>query len=390
MDLEKKIDELNGVIELFKKENNARLAEVEKKGSESSARAEKMDKLDKEITRLQDEIKATQTAMNRIGQNDGGKDARDEKSAKHLAALTKYMRKGDDTELKAMSVDSDVDGGFLVTPQMSSEIVKKVFESSPMRQLASVQTISSDAFEILQDLDEAGANWVGEGTTGRGDTSTPTFKKLVIPVHELEAEPKTTQKLLDDAAINLESWLAEKVSSKFARSEATAFISGNGVLKPRGILSYASGTGFEQIEQVNSGHATQILANGLLDLQGSLKEAYQANASFLMERASVTAIRKLVDLNGQYIWQPGLQPGAPDMLLNKPLYHADDMETVGAGALAIAYGDFRQGYQIVDRIGIRVIRDIYTVRGAVVFVTTKRVGGGVKNFEAIKLQKISA
>ncbi len=390
--VEQKMNELKGLFENFKKENDKEIAEIKAKGSASGETKAKVDAMNADIDKLQKEIESMHTAMNRSGR--GGEDRKEimeEKSRKHSEAFQKLLRgkmteREYETELKALSVNSDPDGGFLVTPQVSSEVVKKVFESSPLRQLASVQSISSDSLEILEDLDEAGSGWVGE-TESRAETTTPQLKKIIIPVHELYAKPKASQKLLDDAAFNVESWLAEKVSAKFSRDEATAFISGNGVKKPRGILSYTAGDGFELIEQVNSGSAATITADGIIDLQGALFEAYQGNASWLMRRATVTAVRKLKDTQNRYLWEPGLQVGDPDMLLGKPLYKAADMPALGANALSVAYGDFRQGYQIVDRIGIRVLRDPFSSKPYVEFYTTKRVGGDVKNFQAIKIGK---
>jgi HK97 family phage major capsid protein len=304
--------------------------------------------------------------------------------------MNSYLRKGaSELELKAMSVDSDEDGGFLVTSQTSSEIIKKVYESSPIRQLASVQTISTDALEILEDLDEVGSGWVGE-TQPRGETGTPKLKKIVIPVHELYAQPKATQKLLDDAAVNVEMWLADKVSEKFARDEATAFMTGDGVLKPKGILAYDAGTGFNQVEQIETAAVGTVGADDLIELAYSLKEAYKNGASFLAKRAVIKQFRKLKDLQGRYLWEPGLNGAAQSTLLGFPVYEANDMMAVANGALPVAFGNFRAGYQIVDRIGIRVIRDIYSAKPHVLFYTTKRVGGGVKNFEAIKLLKVKS
>jgi len=209
----------------------------------------------------------------------------------------------------------------------------------------------------------------------------------------MAAKPKASQKLLDDAFVNVEAWLAEKVGEKFARTEATAFVSGDGVNKPRGILTYTAGDGFEMIEQIVSGAAADIsaanTADGLINLVMSLKAPYKAGAAFLMERATVKAVRKLKDTQGQYFWQPSLTAGNPDMIMGFPVYEADDMETIGANALPIAFGNFKVGYQIVDRFGIRTLRDPYSAKPYVEFYTTKRVGGGVKNFEAIKLLKCS-
>lgn len=390
MDLTKKMEDLGQAFADFKKANDSRLQDIEKKGYAPADVEEKVDTLNDRIEEIQGSIKAVQTAMARP--NQGEVESTEGKQSAYSKAFKSYLRKGlipSEAEFKAMSVDSDPDGGFFVSPELSSEIVTKVFESSPMRQLASVQTISSDALEILQDLDESGADWVGE-TQSRAETSTPKIDKIVIPVHELMAQPKATQKLLDDAAVNIESWLAEKVSDKFARSEATAFVSGNGVLKPRGILTYAAGTAYGQIEQVNSGGASTLTPDGLINLIYSLKSAYKAGAAFLMKRATIKDVRKFKDGENQYLWAPGLNGNTQNQLLGYPIFEADDMETVGASALPVAFGNFKAGYQIVDRVGIRVIRDIYTAKPFVLLYTTKRVGGAVKNFEAIKLQVVAS
>ncbi len=216
------------------------------------------------------------------------------------------------------------------------------------------------------------------------------MKKIVIPVHELYANPLASQKLLDDGNINVEAWIASKVSEKFARAEATAFVQGNGVGQPRGFMTYAAGTSFGTIEQVITGDADQLTADGLITLLYSLKAPYRANASFLMKRLSVAAVRKFKDAGtGTYLWQPSLQMGQPDLLLGRPLYDAEDIAAEGANALAAVCGDFKSGYQIVDRFGIRVLRDPYSNKPYVAFYTTKRVGGDVKNFEAIKINKCS-
>jgi len=388
----KQVEMLEKAVADFRELNDKAQAESKKRGEESAEMKAQVEKANAEITKLQDEIKATNAALNRSVR---GEAANQEVSAEQKArrdAFNKYIRKGDgslsDMEQKALSVGSDPDGGFLVLPEMSSEIVKKVFESSPVRAVASVQTISSDSFEILQDLDEAGAGWVGE-TAARSETTTPQFKKIVIAVHEIYAKPRATQKLLDDAFVNIEAWLAEKVSERFGRIEATAFVQGDGVNKPRGFMTFTAGTSFGQIEQVNSGSAAVITADGIINLKYSLKGAYAPGAVFMMKRATVASVRKLKDTTNQYLWQPSLQLGQPDMLLGHPIYEADDMAVEAANALPIAFGNFKAGYQIVDRFGIRTLRDPYSAKPNVEFYTTKRVGGDVKDFEAIKILKCS-
>lgn len=388
MDTEKIVEDLGRAFEEFKKSNDARLKSIETKGYAPADLEEKVNKANDAVSKLEAELKSVQTAMARPG-GQGETTETEAKKAEYKKAINAYLRKGNDTGIKTMSVDSDEDGGYLVTPEMSSEIVKKVYETSPMRQVASVQTISSDQLEIIEDLGEIEVGWVGE-TQARPDTDTAQLKKIIIPANEIYCQPLATQKLLDDANVNIEAWLGEKAADKFMRTENTAFVSGDGSGKPKGFLSYAAGTGYGQVEQVNSGNASALTPDGLISLCYSLKEAYKPGAVWLMKRSTVAEVRKLKDNQNRYLWEPGLNGPGQSMLMGFSLYEADDMPAVGAGNLAIAFGNFKAGYQIVDRIGIRVIRDVFTAKPYVKFYMTKRVGGAVKNFEAIKLQKISA
>lgn len=294
-------------------------------------------------------------------------------------------------EAKALSVGSDSDGGYLVPTATSARILTRVWETSPLRQLATVETIGTDKLEIPIDDDEVGAMWVGE-TEDRPETTTPKIGVQAIPVWEMAAKPRATQQMLEDASINVEGWLATKVSDKFSRAEATSFITGNGVKKPRGILTYPAGAAGTyargKILQVASGHATNVTADGLVNMTFSLKEAYLANATWLMKRGTVGAVALLKDLQGQYIWRPGLEAGKPSILLGYPVRQADDMPVVGAGALPIAFGDFRAGYTVVDRLGITTLRDPFSAKPFVEFYSRRRVGGDVTNFDAFALQVI--
>lgn len=292
-------------------------------------------------------------------------------------------------EQKAMSVGSDPDGGYFVTPFMSPRILSIVYESSPLRQIANVETISTDAIEYPIDDGEVGVGWVGEQES-RPETTTPQVGIQRIPVHEMYAMPKATQKLLEDAAVNIEAWLATKIGERFGRLEATAFVTGDGVKKPRGFTTYANGTTRGTIEQIVSGNATALTADGLVNLTMALKEPYVNGAVFLMRRATVGAVMLFKDGNGQYLWRAGLEAGKPSILLGHPVYQAADMAAVQAGSLSVAFGNFSQGYTIVDRLGISTLRDPYTAKPFVLFYTRKRVGGDVTGFEAIKLQVTSA
>jgi HK97 family phage major capsid protein len=312
--------------------------------------------------------------------------------ALYKEAFENYLRKGVEgnlcnLETKALSVASDPDGGYLVSPQISDMIIKTVFETSPMRQIANTEVISSDALEILEDRSEAAAGWTTE-SGAVSDSATPILAKKTIPVHELYAQPKATQKLIDDAAIDIEAWLADKISQIFSKKENTAFVSGDGVGKPRGILTYASGTSWGQIEQITSGIDGKIVADKLIEFYYSLKENYAVNASFLMNKETTNIVKKL-KYNGAYLWNPGLALGAPDTLMGIPVHQAADMPIPATDSLSIAIGDFKAAYQIVDRTGIRVLRDPFTDKPFVKFYTTKRVGGDVVNFDAIKILKLS-
>jgi HK97 family phage major capsid protein len=399
MDLKEKLDQLNTAFDAFKKHNDERLAELAKGGQAQASTIEKVEKAEEHIQKLEKEIEKMSAALNRSAQGQMNDPEAGKKEA--VEALKKsfdgYMRKGIEMphevkELlkKEMTIFSDQDGGFFVTPELSNEISTKVFESSPIRQLASVQNVSTDGLEIIYDGDEVESGWVGE-TAARPTTGTPQVQKIFIPVHELYANPKASQRLLDDAAVNIEAWLNGKVAEKFARDEATAFVRGNGAGKPKGILDYADGTGFNQVQRVATAANNALDGNDFIDIQAALKEPYQNNATWLMKRTFVARVRKLKDTtSGQYIWQPGLTAGQPNQLLGRPVLFADDLvDSITANTDGIAmYGDFRAGYQIVDRIGIRVLRDAYTAKPFVTFYTTKRVGGGVKLFEAIKVLKM--
>ncbi len=294
-------------------------------------------------------------------------------------------------EQKAMMVGSDPDGGYLVPTATSSRIITKVYETSPLDELAYHETISTDAIEIAIDTDEAGAGWVGE-TEARPETSTPQVGNQRIPVFEIYAKPKATQQLLEDAGIDIEAWLERKVAEKFARMRALAFISGNGIKKPRGILTYPAGSNGVRgtIAQVASGNATQLTPDGLINLTFALKDKYLANANFLMKRGAVASVMLFKDTQNQYIWRPGLEAGKPSMLLGYSIRRADDMPSVAAGTTPVAFGDFRAGYTIVDRLGIRTLRDPYSSKPFVEFYTRQRVGGDVVDFEAFALQVVSA
>lgn len=384
---------------------------IEKKVKEIEEKAiktanDRMDDLEKKLNRgrlggtgepdaeLKGARDFTRLAMSARGELKVGVEFTDEKIdlpayKSYCSALPTYLRRDlAGVDHKAMSVGSDPDGGYFVTPAIGNIITGVVFETSPLRAIANIETISSDAIEYPRDDDEASAGWVGEQET-RTETVTPKAGMQRVPVHELYALPKVTQKLLEDAAFDIESWLGRKIGDKFGRIEATAFVSGNGVKRPRGFVTYASGTfaagGTGKIEQVAAAGSGAVIFDDLINLLTALKEYYLNGAVFLMQRATVGKVMLLKDGQGHYLWQPNTQAGKPSVLLGYDVRQAADMDAIAGSKLPIAFGNFKMGYTIVDRIGISTLRDPYSAKPFIQFYTRKRVGGDVTNFEAIKL-----
>ena len=290
-------------------------------------------------------------------------------------------------ELKSLSVGIDPDGGYTVTPIMSNMIVKRLFELDPLRALASVESISTSAIEWLVDYGETGGGWEGETEAG-AETDTPQIFKKRIPVHVLYAKPRATQTLLEDSAINIESWLADKQANRFLRLESAAFVSGDGVGKPRGFLTYADydTVGMDQwgrIERQNIGNP--ITADGLYDLKYRLIEQYLMRGTWLMNRLTVVDVLQLKDGAGRYIWSPGLTEDKHSTLAGLDVRMSTTMPVQTANAMSVAIADWREAYMIVDRLGITVQRDPFTQKPYVEFYTRKRVGGDIINFQAIKI-----
>lgn len=384
---------LGNAWEQFKQVNDQRLHEIERKGSADGL-------YDGHLKRISDALDQQKARMDRL-ETVNARPGREMKSlgyngedqSEYKAAFNSYLRKGMDSGLeaiqtKALSVGTDANGGFLVPNEMADLIVQIVNESSPMRALATVETISSDSLDIIEDVVDFGAAWGDETTVRSAETTSPTLGRNTIDTFELYAQPQATQKLVDDASIDIEKWVATKVADKMARLESTAFISGDGTTQPKGILTYTAGTSFGQIQQINTGVSAVISADSLVNLYYSLKDDYARNATFLMHRTTVQAVRLLKDTTNQYVWQPGLTAGTPNTLMGVPVALAADMPVPAASSLSVAVADFKRAYLIVDRIGIRTLRDPFTSKPFVKFYTTKRVGGEVVNTDAIKILKL--
>jgi HK97 family phage major capsid protein len=246
----------------------------------------------------------------------------------------------------------------------------------------------------LVDRSELGSGWATE-TGDTVETDTPQFEKITIPLHELSAMPKASQRLLDDAAFDVESWLAQRIAERFARAEAAAFISGDGNDKPMGFMTHSSVAEDEWtwgkigyvITGVSGDFAAASPADAIVDLVYALGARYRANASFVMNSKTAGAVRKMKDADGRFLWSDGLAAGEPARLMGYPVLLSEDMPDIGTGAMAMAFGDFAAGYTVAERPDLRVLRDPFSAKPHVLFYATKRVGGDVSDFAAIKLLK---
>lgn len=297
--------------------------------------------------------------------------------------------------VRAAATKTDGEGGYLAPIEWDRTISGRLKQISAMRQHATVQVISGAGFKKVFSDRVVGSGWVGE-TAARPATATPGLTSLDFPLGELYANPGASQGLIDDAEVDIEAWLAGEVEVEFDRQEGIAFLSGDGTNKPHGILTYVTGAAnaarhpWGAIAVVNSGHATQMTGDGLVSLVGALPAEYVANAKFFMNRATTTAVRKLKDGQGNYLWQPSFAVGQPATLAGEVVVDLPAMPGVAADNIAALYGDMAETYIVVDRIGLRVLRDPFTNKPFVHFYTTKRVGGGVKNPDAMKALKIAA
>lgn len=387
-------DEFMRAFEDFKETNEQRLSEIERRSSADVLTNDKLARIDKAL----DQLSVKQQRLP-IG---GGGGVSSAAALQHKSAFDAYVRGGEAGGLKALegkalSVGSDPDGGYLVPDETETTINRALKDISPIRAIAGVRQVSGSVYKRPFAISGLDTGWVGEAAA-RAETATPTLSELSFPTMELYAMPAATASLLDDSAVNIDEWLAEEVRIAFAEQEGTAFVSGDGVNKPKGFLTYptvanASWT-WGNIGTLATGTAGAFPASDagdvLIDLVYAVKAGYRANAHFVMNRATQAQVRKLKDGDGTYLWQPSAEPGQAPTLMGFPVAESEDMPDIGADSLSIAFGDFRRGYLIVDRVGIRVLRDPYSAKPYVLFYTTKRVGGGVQDFDAIKLLKFGA
>jgi HK97 family phage major capsid protein len=382
-------DDVLSAFEAFKDANDERLAQIEKRMSADVLTAEKVERISKAIDELT--LKARRPAM--------GSDAKKSEPSEHKQAFVAYVRKGEAfglarLEQKAMSISSNADGGYLVPEEIETEIGRLLSKASPMRAICDVRQSSTLIYKKPFNINGASAGWVAE-TGARTQTNSPTLAELQFPAMELYAMPAATQALLDDSAVNIDEWIGREVETVFAEQETEAFVTGNGTNKPKGFMDYAkvanSAWVWGSTGYIATGVAGAFPASNpsdkLVDVIYALRAGYRQNGRWIASRATQAVIRKFKDTQGNYLWQPAATAEGNATLLTFPVVELEYMPDIATDAHALAFGDFKRGYLIVDRIGVRVLRDPYTNKPYVMFYVTKRVGGGIQDFDAIKTLK---
>ena len=401
LDVKAAVDNLARGFEAFKAANDLRLNEIKSRGGADVLLEEKVDRINADLSTMSRAVDGLVMAGSRPGL--GGSYNPD--VAEHKQAFYKrFIRKGLEDglarlEAKALNIGTDAEGGYAVPEDLDRTIDRLLADVSPVRRIAKVIEIGSSQYKKLVNTGGTTSGWVGEEDP-RSETAAPSFAEVAPPLGEIYDNPAATQAMLDDAFFNVEEWLAEELATEFAEKEGAAFISGDGVNKPKGFLSYTvsgaadSARAFGVLQYVPTGadgaFAASDPSDALVDLIYALRAPYRDKAVFLMNTNVLADIRKFKDAEGTYLWRPGLEAGQPATLMGYPVEEAADMPDAASNSLSVAFGNFGRGYTVTDRMGTRVLRDPFTNKPYVHFYTTKRVGGGVTNSEAIKLLKFAA
>ncbi|WP_163269013.1 phage major capsid protein [Chelativorans alearense] len=388
-------------FEAFREANDERLAEIERRSAADPVTSEKVDRISQaldEHKKVLDRV-VLKRARPALGQRDAVGAL---EHLEHKQGFESYIRTGDERQLraleeKAMSYGSGQDGGYLVPEETEAMIGRRLAEISPIRSIASVRKVSTAVLKKPFAVTGPATGWVGE-TAPRPETASSTLDELSFPTAELYAMPAATAALLEDSVVDLDAWIAGEIETAFAEQEGAAFVNGDGTNKPRGFLDYPQvadeAWNWGNVGYLATGNAAGLPSmapsDKLIDLIYALKAGYRQNADWVMNRKTQATLRKLKDADDNYLWQPPATPGSRAMLAGFPVVEAEEMPDIAANATPIAFGDFGRGYLVVDRTGVRVLRDPYSAKPYVLFYTTKRVGGGIQNFEAIKLLKVEA
>jgi HK97 family phage major capsid protein len=389
------IEQVNTAFTAMKAAHEQQLAEL-KKGLADAVTSDKMAKIDAALLEQQKALDEANRRLAAVQIGGAGQAGDTPETRQHREAFASFARRGIQA---AATTYSDPNGGFLAPPTLDMMVTRIQAQMVAMRRLAQVQAISSTSYVKFKSLGGSTSGWVGETQTGsaRPETNTPNLARMEFTPGELYAEPFATQQALDDMAVDVEAWLAGEVAIEFTEEEGASFLTGNGVNKPRGLLDYAkvlnASYAWGSVGYVKSGDANAFIAASasagpadcFVDTIYALKAGYRAGASWLMNDLTAARVRKFRDGDGNYLWQQSILAGQPSTFMGYPVETDDYMPDVASNAFPVAFGDFRQAYLIVDRTGIRVLRNPFKSNGQVAFYTTKRVGGGIQNFEAVKL-----
>ena len=391
------VADLHHAFSAFKETNDERLGQIESRLGVDVVTEEKLARIDSALDKTKRRLDRVSLDLSRPRL--GGAASEDRSAREHKSAFDLYVRAGESAglkglEAKALSAGSGPDGGYLVPNNAEREILRRLAQMSPIRAIASVREISTHSLRKAFSTQGPAAGWVAEADP-RPQTANQQIADMNFPAMELYAMPAATQTLLDDAVVDIEQWIADEVQTVFAEQEGAAFVNGNGVNKPQGFLAYQTVAdaswiwgkiGFV-VTGVSGGFPTTNPSDVLFNLVYATRAGFRQNGKFVLGRRAQSIIRQFKTTTGDYIWQPPASAGAQATLMNFPVVEAEDMPDPAADSFSVAFGDFERGYVVVDRVGIRVLRDPYSAKPYVLFYTTKRVGGGVQNFEAIKLLK---
>lgn len=393
-DVEQVAQELQSKFDDFKSKNDKRIDALE---SEKGKLAGQVDTLNGKLTELESLKSDLETELAAV-KRPGGPQQQSKAATEHKTAFMQFMRKGDDDglrdlERKALQVGTDEDGGYAVPEELDRNIITLLKDEVVMRQEATVMTIGGSDYKKLVNVGGTASGWVGE-TDARPATDASKLKLIEPFMGEIYGNPQATQKMLDDVFFNAESWINSELAIEFAEQEEIAFTSGNGTKKPKGFLAYTSSLdddktrAFGTLQHVLSGSAAAVTADSIIQLVYTLRKTHRNGAKFMLNNNSLFKIRILKDSEGNYLWRPGLEMNQPSTLLGYGIAENEQMPDIAADAKAIAFGNFKRGYTIVDRIGTRILRDPYTNKPYVGFYTTKRTGGMLADSQAIKLLQI--
>lgn len=392
-DVEQVAQELQAKFDTFKEKNDKRLEAVEQ---EKGKLAGEVETLNGKLSELDELKSALEEELKQVKRPAGGPQSK--AASEHKTAFIGFMRKGKDDglrelERKALQVGVDEDGGYAVPEELDRTILNLLKDEVVMRQEATTITVGGANYKKLVNLGGTASGWVGE-TDARPETDASKLGQIEPFMGEIYGNPQATQTMLDDAFFNVEDWINSELAIEFAEQEEIAFTSGNGTKKPKGFLAYASTLdpdktrAFGTLQHILSGAAAGVTADAIIKLVYTLRKVHRNGAKFMMNNNSLFAIRILKDSEGNYLWRPGLELGQPSSLAGYGVAENEQMPDIAADAKAIAFGNFKRGYTIVDRIGTRILRDPYTKKPFVGFYTTKRTGGMLVDSQAIKLLQI--